>query len=267
MAVNRYRADYYLFRHFLMGMGTFRDGKVASHEAMKLVFGINQPFKIRLQKQWHSARAALLDSRCPHFVNGGSDWQIMLWIDPGTSLWNQLRERSLNRRPWALHDIKLPPAMSEVIQTVGDAPDSQGALGLAEMLIRVYSGIEIVPSTWDEAVKCAVGIIDNDPGSIDTRSLSVSLGRSIEEIDADFRRVVGSGVEDYLHRRKWIRYIRYRQSGTDRNEALRRAGLPGWEGLKDRFESRYGIELDVLESGLPFVRVYEGMDDQPVLYI
>ncbi len=267
MAANRYRADYYLFRHFLMGMGSFRDRKVASHEAMKLVFGINQPFKIRLQKHWYTARAALIDGGCPHFLNGKNDWQIMLWIDRETSLWYLLRDCSLKGRSWVLHEVSLPPAMNEVVQTVGDTPDPQGALRLAEMLIHVYSGTGAFPATWDDEVKKAVGIIDENPGSIDTRSLAGSLGRRFEDLDADFRRVVGSGLEEYLHRRKWIRYIRHRQAGTDRNEALRLSGLPGWEGMRDRFESRYGLDLNVLEHSSPFVRVYEGLDDQPVLYL
>ena len=267
MAVNRYRADYYLFRQFLMGMGSFRDRKVASHEAMKLVFGINQPFRIRLQKHWYRARAVLIDGGCPHFINGKDDWQIMLWIDPKTSLWNMLRDNSLKGRPWTLHELNPSPVMDEVVQTAGDKPDPQGALRLAEMLIRVYSGAEAFPSTWDDEVKKIVGIIDEDPGSVDARSLADSLGRRFEDLDTDFHRVVGSGLEDYLHRRKWIRYIRYRQAGTGRNEALRMSGLPGWEGMKDRFESRYGIDLNMLENSLPFVRVYEGPEDQPVLYL
>jgi hypothetical protein len=267
MATNRYRADYYLFRHFLMGMGSFRDRKVESHEAMKLIFGINQPFKIRLEKQWLTTRAALLSCKCPHFINGEGDWQIVLWIDPGTSLWNIFRERSLRDRPWTLHDVRLPLAMEEVVQTVGDTPDPQGALKIAETLIRVYSGARAVPATWDLGIKKAVGIIDNDPGSIDARSLAKNLGMDFEDLNADFHRVVGSGLENYLHRRKWTLYITHRQSGSDRNEALRLSGLPGWEGLKNRFEGQYGLDLETLESSLPFVRVYEGPGDQPVLYL
>lgn len=250
-----------------MGMGSFRDTKVESHEAMKLVFGINQPFKIRLEKKWYAPRAALLSCGCPHFINGEGDWQIVLWIDPGTSLWNILSERSLRDRSWALHDVKLPPSMDEVIQTAGDTPDPEGALRIAETLIQVYSGSRIVPATWDDRIKKAVAIIDEDPGSVDSRSLAKKFGMSFEDLDFDFRRVVGSGLENYLHRRKWIRYIRLHQNGIDRAAALRSSGLPGWEGLKDRFEKNYGLDLEVLESSLPLVRVYEGPEDQPVLYL
>lgn len=267
MAVNRYRADYYLFRNFLMGLGSFRDKKVESHEAMKLVFGINQPFRIRLEKKWYSPRAALLSCNCPHFIDGEGDWQVVLWIDPGTSLWNILSERSLRDRSWALHDVKLPLSMDEVIQTAGDTPDPEGALRIAETLIQVYSGSRIVPATWDDLIKKVVAVIDSDPGAVDSRSLAESFGLSFENLDFDFRRVVGSGLEHYLHRRKWIRYIRLRQNNTDRSTALRLSGLPGWEGLKERFESRYGLDLEVIEGSLPFVRVYEGPEDQPVLYL
>lgn len=250
-----------------MGLGSFRDHRVESHEAMKLVFGINQPFKIRLEKKWYAPRAALLSCSCPHFINGDGDWQIVLWIDPGTSLWNILSERSLRDRPWALHDVKLPPSMDEVVQTAGDTPDPEGALRIAETLIQVYSGSRIVPATWDDQIKKAVAIIDRDPGGIDGRSLAESFGMSFEDMDFDFRRVVGSGLENYLHRRKWIRYIRLRQNDIDRSTALRLSGLPGWEGLKERFESRYGLDLEVLERSLPLVRVYEGPEDQPVLFL
>jgi len=267
MSAGRYRADYYLFRHFLMGMGSFRDGKVISHEAIKLIFGINQPFRIRLQEKWYTVRAALLDGGCPHFLNGKGDWQIVLWIDPGTSLWHLLKQRSLKGRPWALHDVNIPPAMSEVIQTVGDTPDPRGALNLAEMLIRVYSAAVVYPSTWDDEVKRVVEIIDANPGIIDINTLAADFGRDIDSLDEDFRRVVGSPVKAYLHRRKWIQYLGLRHGGMDREKSLELSGLPGWEGLRDRFEERYALDLHILESSLPFVRVYQGSEDQPVLYL
>ena len=64
-----------------------------------------------------------------------------------------------------------------------------------------------------------------------------------------------------------MQYIGFRQEGVARKEALALSGLPGWEGLKDRFEDMYGLDLNMLESSLPFVRVYTGPDDQPALYI
>jgi len=267
MAGRRYRADYYLFRHFLMGMGSFRDGRVISHEAVKLVFGINQPFRIRLQNNWYTARAALLDGGCPHYLNGSGDWQIILWIDPGTSLQSLLRERSLKGQPWALHDVSVPPAVKEVIQTAGDTPDPGGALKLAEMLIRVYSGASAVPSTWDEEVRKIVGTIDMNPGIVNLEILCREYDRSPSQLDADFRRVVGSPIDNYLHRRKWIQYLGLRHDGVDRDSSLRKAGLPGWEGLSDRFEERYGLDLNTLENSLPFVRVYDGPEDQPVRFL
>ncbi len=259
MASRRYRADYYLFRHFLMGMGSFHDGKVISHGAMKLVFGINQPFRIRLQKNWYTARAALIDGECPHFLNGKGDWQILLWIDPDTSLWNLLHRRSLKGRPWVLHNVTVPPAMDEVIQTVGDTPDPRGALKLAEMLLRVYSGGTPIPSTWDEGVKKAFDSIDENPGII-------GIG-TFKGLDEDFRRVVGIPLESYLHRRKWIQYLGLRHGGMPRQDSLELSGLTGWEGLSDWFEERYGLDLNILENHLPFVRVYNGPEDQPVLYL
>ena len=267
MAEKRYRADYYLFRHFTMGMGSFRDGKVISHHAMKLVFGINQPFRIRIENSWFTARAALIDGGCPHYLNGKNDWQIVLWIDPQTALHMLLRERALKDRPWALHELSMPPALDEVIQTVSDTPDPEGALRIAEMLIRVYAGASPFPTTWDDSVKKALEIIDEDPGGTDTVLLSGKLDRDSASLEADFRRVLGCSPEDYLHRRKWMKYIESRQNGVERNKALALSGLPGWEGLKNRFDEMYGLDLNMLENALPFVRVYHGHEDEPVLFL
>ena len=267
MASARYRADFYLFRPFLMGLGTFRDDKVVSHGAMKFVFGINRPFKIRLEGRWFRPRAVLIDGDVPHFVNGEGDWQAVLWIDGGTSLGMALRARSLKGRDWAVHDAAAPPALDEVIQTAGDDPDSRGALEIAEILIRTYGGIKAVPANWDDDVRRAAEAIDARPGAWSGQSVAESIGRIPEELNEDFRRVLGVGLDDYLHTRKWASYIMKRQSGADRRRALEAAGLSGWEGLKDRFESRYGLDLEVLEESLPFVTVYEGRESGPALYL
>ena len=263
----RYRADFYLFRHFLMGMGSFRDDKVTSHEAMKLVFGVNRPFRIRLDQKWHEARAVLIGASVPHFLNGEGDWQIVIWIDADSTLGILMDARTLEGRPWAIHDVPASLSMGEVIQTVGDDSDPHGALQMAETLLRVYGGTIPVPANWDGKVKSIIRRIEENPGSVTLRSLSEDSGRSPEALEGDFRRIIGSSLENYLHRRKWAVYIRYRREGMERDEALRRAGLPGWEGLRDRFKARYGLDLDVLESDKPFVRVYQGPDDQAVLYL
>jgi hypothetical protein len=267
MANVRYRADYYLFRHFLVGMGSFHDDKVSSHGAMKLVFGINGPFRIRLGGRWYDARAAMLDGGVPHYLNGDGDWQVVIWVEGSTSLGMALGARSLKGRDWALHGVAASPALDEVIQTAGDDPDSAGALSIAETLIRVYGGIKAIPSTWDEDVKKAVDAVDSTPGVWSGRSLAESLGRSVSDLNADFRRVLGIGLDDYLHARKRVDYIARRQKGVGRQKALESAGLPGWEGLKDDFRERFGLDLGVLEESLPFVSVYEGRDSGPVLYL
>lgn len=263
----KYRADYYLFRNFLMGLGCFRDAKVVSHDSMKMVFGINRPFKIRLDGKWQKGRAALIRGGTPHYLDGEGDWQIVLWIDPNTSLWSVLDRNSLKGRDWAIHDIEGPPALTEVIQTVGDTPDPRAALDLAELLVKVYSGARGVSANWDIRVNKALEIMEKDPGGVDAASLAVRVGCPYYQLETDFRRVMGSGLEEYLHRRKWMGYIIFRQSGMNCQESLSASGLPGWEGLKDRFEARYGLDLNVLDNSLPFVRVYEGPDDRPVVYL
>jgi hypothetical protein len=267
MAAARYRADYYLFRNFLVGMGPFQDRTAVSQEALKLVFGVNRPFQVNLEEQWLTARTALIRGGCPHLINGRNDWQVVIWVDPDTSLWWALERRSLVDRDWAIHEAASSPRFRDVIQTAADIPDPRGVLDMAEMIIRVYCGARGFPAHWDGEVQRTLRLIDEDPGSVDVRSLARRLGRPVETLNADFRRVLGLSLEDYLHRRKWIGYIGYRQSGLDRNEALRLSGLPGWEGLRERFEARYGLDLEILENSLPFVRVYEGIDDRPLLYL
>jgi len=267
MKTNRYRADYYLFRHFLMGMGSFQDSKVSSPEAMKLLFGVNRPFRIRLEDAWFEARAALLDGGVPHYVNGEGDWQIFLWIDPDTSLAGLLNRRALKGRPWAIHNAAPSPSMTEIIQTVGDLSDPAGALEIAESLIYSYGGAKAVPATWDRLVKKAVTLLDQDIGAYSVRSLAERVGRDPVQLDADFRLVLGTPLHSYIHRLKWQAYIKFRRDGQEMTQSLRSSGLIGWEGLRDDFENRYGLELDVLENSLPFVRVYEGYGDRPVLYL
>jgi len=260
MAGRRIRADYYLFHHFLMGMGAFSDEKVISHQAMKLVFGINEPFRIRLQETWHTARVALIDGACPQYLNGSDDWQIVLWIEPGTSLWKLLHRKSLKGQPWVLQNVVMPPSMNEVIQVVGDPLDPHEALQLAEMLIRLYCGATPVPAIWDEEVKNLLNMIDRNPGEVSITTLEAHL-------DHDFQRVIGSSLEQYLHRRKWMQYLGFRYEGIQRRKALELSGLTGWEGLRDSFEAMYGLEIDSLEQSLPYQRIYNGHGDQPVLYI
>ncbi len=262
-----YRADFYLFRHFLMGLGAFRDERVVSNEAMKLVFGINRPFRIRLEGEWVEARAALLSGGTPHFLNGDGDWQIVLWLERDSSLGILLDARVLEGRPWTVQGDIAELSMLDVIQTSGDFPDPPGALALAETLLAAYGGITPVPATWDNQIRSVINLIEANSGNETVQSLADSVSSPVADVEADFRRVVGAGLDDYLHRRKTALYVELRQNGEKRQDALRAAGLPGWEGMKERFASRYGLDLEVLDEQSPFVRVYRGREDQAVLYL
>ena len=267
MSGERYRADFYLYRHFLMGLGSFRDDGVTAHEDMKLVFGVNQSFRIRLDGQWTEARTILLDSGTPHYLNGEEDWQIVLWIDPESSLGILLKARTLEGRPWRIHVGPDQPGPEEVIQTLGDEPDPRGALFVAETLLRTYGAVRPVPATWDLSIRTLIRRIEEDAGSATLGSLADDTGHSVEDLSADFRRVVGAPLEKYLHRRKLSLYLELVQNGMDRSAALRRCGLPGWAGLVEDFRSEYGLDLDTLERQSAYVRVYHGIEDQAVLYL
>lgn len=251
-----------------MGMGAFRDDRVGSCEAMKLIFGVNRSFRIRLDEDWVEARVALVSGGTPHFLNGEGDWQIVLWLERDSSLGILLEARTLEGRKWAVQggggaDMSL----NEVIQTAGDLPDPSGALLLAETLLYAYGGITPVTASWDDEIRSVITRMEADSGCETVRTLSDSLGRSTDNLASDFRRVVGATLEDYLHRRKLGFYVGLRQEGMKRDDALRRTGLPGWEGLKTRFGARYGLDLELLEEQNPFVRVYRGREDQAVLYL
>lgn len=263
----RYRADFYVFRHFLMGMGTFRDDGVRSHTSMKLIFGVNRPFRIRLADQWLDARAALVAGGTPHFINGDGDWQIILWIEADSSLGILLEARTLEGRRFAVQGGEDKLAIDEVIQTAGDLPDPAGALELAEILLYAYGGVRPVGASWDNEIRDIVTLIEADPGKQTVRSLADEAGCSVPELEADFRRVMGAALDDYLHRRKISTYVGYRQEGMKKDEALRRSGLPGWVGVSESFRARYGLDLEILEKQSPFVRVYRGREDQAVLYL
>lgn len=263
----RYRADFYLFRHLLAGLGTFRDRRVISCESVKLVFGINQPFRIRLDGKWHRARTALVDRETPHFVVGRGDWQLILWVECDTSLGEVLRNTVLQDRPWALHDTGSTVPTGLLVQTVGDRPDAYGVLRLVEDIAQVYTGVRPVPINWDDGVRDILESIDDDPGGSTVRGLVEKHGRSEETITGDFLRVVGEPLVGYLQRRKLAFYLDERRRGATRDAALRNAGLPGWDGLRDGFQQRFGLELDVLDEGRPYVRVFDGSEDPPARFL
>ena len=157
--------------------------------------------------------------------------------------------------------------MDEVIQTAGDLPDPSGALELAETLLHAYGGVRPVGASWDNDIRDIINLIEADPGIQTVRRLADGAGCSVRELEADFRRVMGATLDDYLHRRKISAYVGYRQEGMKKEEALRRSGLPGWVGLSESFRARYGLDLEILEEQSPFVRVYRGREDQAVLYL
>ncbi len=238
-----------------------------SVQSMKLIFGINGPFRIRLDKSWFSVRTVLVDSRVPHCVDGEGDWQLVLWINMDTSVGKTMQDKVLKGRPWSSHKVNPPPAVGEVVQTAGDVPSPRGALRLAEVLLRVYAGCRAIPATWDERMKNLVRSIEENPGLVTSGSLVSDSGLSKLELDADFRRVLGSGIDSYLRRRKMMQFVELFNQGVEPEAALHSSGLPGRQGLADYFLDEYGLDLEVLIESKPFVRVYSGSDDQASLYI
>ncbi len=262
-----YRADYYFFRQFLMGLAPFNDGRVIRPQAMKLIFGVNRPFRIRLEQQWYSCRAALLKGNTPHFLSGQNDWQVVLWIEPGCALQLLLDVRTLDGRSWILHKAPVTGLRQDVIQTVIDEPDAPGALHLAEALLRVYGGIQPVPALWDDCIKDALSRIDRNPAAAESADLAREFGREEADFLSDFQRVVGMSPDVYIHRRRLARFFSLRTEGVERNEALEQAALSGWDGLKDSFWERYALNLEVMDTFKPYIRLFSGEDAQAALYL
>ncbi len=262
-----HRADYYLFRQFIVGFSPLNDAVPVSTEAMKLVFGVNRPFSIMLEDKWHSCRTALLSGNTPHIINGKDDWQVVIWIDPGCSLQLLLDARTLDGRPWMLFNAPVTEGVREVVQTVRSDSDAAGALQLAETLLRVYGGVQPVPAVWDDCIKKAIRNIDKNPADVSSSALAGACRRDEDSFNADFFRVAGMQLKDYIFRSRIALFFKLRSKGVERPEALKQAELYGWDGLKDLFWENYALNLDIFDTDPPCVRFFADDESQASLYL
>lgn len=262
----RIRADYYLYYHFLSALGVFPESEKFSVKSVLLLFGINKPVDVNINGNKVRGRFFITDSNTDIQIPGSTDLMFIMWIDPGTLLFNEIRRNIPDGEKYVCIAGKASGNTSgnTVIQTIADEHGSGEILELSEFLLKTFCGIRPVSSYWNTQLR---DFAKNSPPWTLLENVSGYTEVRQDELNKDFIRLTGMSLKYFLYRRKLIYYISLRQNGMERHSALEKAMLPGWEGIKQDFRVLYGADLEILEKQLPYARVFSGSGDMLVNYL
>lgn len=242
----------YIFHDMLAEVGPLNDGKVRTHRSLQLIYGVNKPFKIRLQGEWKTIRLCLIDQGVDHFISGEDDWQICFFVYPDSHLGHLLKTHILKDSSVSVLSQDENPSLINTEQPAVRPMSLQDVKGLLETFVFVFTGRKAYPRSGLSTATDLFQLVKGDNLSEMTLSEAASrLGREIEELSLEFKR------ETELDVRTWLMHVRMMRF-FDSLEKMER--IPDLEGL-DSLARENGIAglsgLDRLFEdffGMPFVR-------------
>jgi hypothetical protein len=258
----RIRADYYLYYHFMSALGTFSESEKFSVKSVLILFGINKPVSVNINGNEIRGRFLIVDSNTDTQISGGSDLMFVMWIDPGTILFNEIRKNIPDGQKYVC--VTGESSGNTVIQTTADEHGSHEILELSESLLKTFCGIKPLSSFWNTQLR---DFVKNSPPWILLENISGYTEVKQKDLNEDFIRLTGMSLKYFLYRRKIIYYVSLRQKGIERHSALSKAMLPGWESIRRDFRILYGADLETLEKQLPYARVLSDGGDLLVNYL
>ncbi|MCG8452826.1 MAG: hypothetical protein MI717_06575 [Spirochaetales bacterium] len=246
-----YPADYYSFHHFLVALGMVRDRRTLSHRCLKILFGVNHDFRIRLDGDWYTTRLALIPSQTAHWVDGSGDWQTLLWIYPETKIAKILQNHVLRDQSWY---IQTSTGTSPIphLSAPPDWPSPEMALALGESILSLF-GIQGIAAGWDSELRQSIHLLNESPNVWEGCAFSAERREALNEACT---RVLGTPLQGMVRRARFHDYVQRRRLGATIEEALIGAGLAGWDGLQEWVADATGFDVLNWEKDVPYPRVW-----------
>ena len=236
----------YIFHDMLAEVGPLNDGKVRRHRSLQLIYGVNKPYRIRLQGEWQTIRLCLIDQGVEHFISGEDDWQICYFIYPDSHLGYMLQSSILKGASVSVLSQDENPSLIRTEQPAVRPMSLMDVRGLLETFLYVFTGRKAYPrSGLDTAA-----LLASETKSLTELTLSETaekLNRDIEELAQDFKRETEMDVRTWMLHLRMIRFFESLEK-LDRIPDLqgldalaRTSGISGLSGLDRLFEDFFGM--------------------------
>jgi len=236
----------YIFNDMLAEVGPLNDGKVRRHRSMQLIYGINKPYRIRLNGEWQTIRLCLIDQEVEHFISGDDDWQICFFIYPDSHLGHLLKSSILKKSLISVLSQDENPSLIKTEQPAVRPMTLTDLRGLLETFVYIFTGRKAYPRNGLTTTRALSQIIE----SLTERTLSEAAGRmnrDIEEIAQDFKRETETDIRTWMLHLRMIKFFESLEELSNMPDLqgldvlARQSGISGLSGLDRLFEDFFGM--------------------------
>jgi len=249
----------YIFQTMLADVGPLNDGRVHRHGTMRLIYGVNRPFRIRLDGSWHQARLCLLKEGVPHYISGDGDWQISYYVYPDSHTGHLLQSAVLRSAGASFMSQEENPARLDTVQPAVRPLPAEEIRSLLDSFIYLLTGKKGVPRQESPWLKNMIAAVR---GWGDETELSLTdLARYLNEEPGDmadrFKRITEFPMESWLLHHRMMRFfgnlerLDYIPAEDELDGLIRKAGIAGTTGLDRIFGDLFGLNRSKWINGNP----------------
>ncbi|MDC7234359.1 MAG: hypothetical protein PQJ58_14090 [Spirochaetales bacterium] len=262
----------YIYHDLLAEVGPLNDGKVRTHRCLQLIYGVNKPYRIRLQGEWQSIRLGLIDAGVDHFISGEDDWQICFFIYPDSPLGHLLKDHILKDSSVSVLSQDENPSLIKTVQPAVRPMSLEDVRGLLETILYVFTGKRAAERS---GLTLAHRVRDlSCRGTLKEVTLSeiaLELDSDINELAEGFKRETEMDVRTWLMHHRVINFFNTLEALDELPDfasldtMARESGIAGLSGLDRMFEDFFGMPyLRWLNSDRGTIILTE---DSPVFYV
>lgn len=235
----------YVYQTMLAEAGPLSDDKVRQHQTMQLIYGVNQPFNIRLNNEWHKVRFCLLDVAVPHYINGEGDWQYCFYIYPDSHTGHLLKSTVLKNSPASVFSREDSFGGAKIIPSAVRPIDPFELKKLFEQILYLFTG-KTPRMRPDQPLLQDLRkfIVENEVFS--SGDLADLCGMEKEELSDQFKRLTEFSLESWLlHQRLMVLFEKIEKqthlSDNVLDSLARQSCIAGLDGLDRLFQDLFGI--------------------------
>ena len=235
----------YIFQTMLAEAGPLNDGQVRQHETLQLLYGVNRPFRIRLNDEWHKTRLCLLSEGVPHYINGDGDWQYCFYIYPDSHTGYLLKSSILKDSPVSVFSGEEKLGRLNVMPSAVRPIPAFDLKMLFEQIVYYFTGKRpCLRPDQPLLKKLRHGMYGE--GIFSAADLSEFCGMDSGELADQFKRMTEFNLDSWLlHQRMMIFFDRLeraeQRSDAQLDSLCRQSGFAGVDALDRLFCDFFGI--------------------------
>ena len=235
----------YIFQTMLAEAGPLNDGAVRQNRAMQLIYGVNKPFEIRLNSQWHKVRFCLLEENVPHYINGDGDWQFCFYIYPDSHTGYLLKSTILKKSPVSVFSNEVMSSSLDILPSAVRPVKPFDLKRIFEQIIYIFTGRMSSPRP-DQPLLRELRRFLSDGVLPTSEGLAEACRMDQWDLADQFKRITEFNLETWLMHQRMMRFFEIldQQSSPDNFELDRLAreqGIGGTDALDRLFSDFFGI--------------------------